>query len=148
MSILEARIAESLVDAGLALGYAITVNDGEQTTLRRSTDRATILNHFRTTDQNTMWFTKDGVPIGFIWLIWGNEEDLISDGTARDEIEAIIDEAKYRRRHPSLVAKLKEFPELAQDVTHWRSMKVLTADDLGDYLDACVERERQKGNLI
>lgn len=104
MSLIEARITESLVDTALAKGYEISVNDGEQTTLKRSTDRKTILNALRSTDQDYLWFSRPGhQSIGFVWLIWGNEDDLISDCTARDEIEEIIRDAQARLRGDDII---------------------------------------------
>jgi hypothetical protein len=97
MPTIEARIAESVVDAALALGYQISVNDGEETTLRRSVDRKAILNALRTTDQDFLFFSKGTQNFGFIWLVWGNGEDLISDCTSSDEIQE-IDKAAEKLR--------------------------------------------------
>ena len=39
------------------------------------------------------------------------------------------------------------FP-LTTDIQHWNSSGVHSIEDLENYFGACVERERQKGNLI
>ena len=98
MSMIETRIAESLVDEALARGYLVSVNDGEETTLRLSQDRKEILGAMYTTEQDYLWITKPGSKsIGYIWLVWGNEEDLITDNTAHDDIEELIKGAERRR---------------------------------------------------
>jgi hypothetical protein len=40
------------------------------------------------------------------------------------------------------------FTDLTQDLDHWAEYGITTATQLGDYLDGCVERERQKGNIL
>jgi hypothetical protein len=96
---LETRIAKSIVDAALSLGYAITVSDGEETAIRKSISRSDILNVMNTTDSDTLGFSKgDSACFGMIWLVWGNDEDLISDASDHPDIEAIIATAEHMRK--------------------------------------------------
>ena len=37
---------------------------------------------------------------------------------------------------------------LTTDLSHWADYGVTTAGDLAEYLDGCVELEREKGNIV
>ena len=37
---------------------------------------------------------------------------------------------------------------LTEDLAHWRRFGITTANELGDYLDECIEKERRKGNIV
>jgi hypothetical protein len=78
----ELKIAERLVDDILAAGHTITVNDGEEDTVIKSSSKADIMAALRTTDWD--YLKIDG--IGWIWLIWGNDCDVISDYSGPDEL--------------------------------------------------------------
>ncbi len=91
---IERNIAERIVDYALKTGYAITVRDGEEFTLRRSKDKSAILEAMCTTDEDYLYFSLDGQNIGWIWLIWGNEDDLVSDHTDDPRIDDILSGAE------------------------------------------------------
>jgi hypothetical protein len=78
----ERLIAEKLIDAALTANATVSVNDGEETTLRRSRDRAAILAAMATTDGDVIMITLPDMqrPIA-VHLIYGNGTDLISDST-------------------------------------------------------------------
>lgn len=85
----ERRIATALVDGLLSAGYALSIDDGEEITVRDSTDRAAILAALGSTDQ-------DIIRSGSHWvlLIWGNGEDLVSDyGETDAPWQTIIEQA-------------------------------------------------------
>lgn len=94
----EARIAaertkaRKLVRAALALGYFVSVNDGEEYTVKRCNHFGTIVEALMTTDADTLVFrTADGERIGFVFIVYGNgAEDLINDYTANGTMEALI----------------------------------------------------------
>ena len=88
---LEMAIAGSVVDALMAAGYTIGVNDGEELTVRRSTDRAEIMGALATTEEDYViaYDAHTGKRFGWVWLIWGNGEDLITDHTVN--LTPIID---------------------------------------------------------
>lgn len=88
-STIERRIATRLVDDALAAGYSISVHDGEEWALKQSSDRATILNAMGSTDSDKLRFRKDGEVIGTVLLIWGNEDDLISDTSESEAIDKL-----------------------------------------------------------
>ena len=87
----EKQIATKLVDHFLALGYRISVFDGEETTVSRSADREHILGSLASTDEDhlTLRHTDHG-HIGSVTLIWGNDTDLISDNTDVDWLNSAL----------------------------------------------------------
>lgn len=87
----EAAIATKLVDTLLAKGCTISVSDGEEWTVKTSTNRDGILNALNTTDADTIRArTPNGDKLGDFDLIWGNGCDLLSDHTANDFCEEVF----------------------------------------------------------
>lgn len=78
---IEIQIATKLITSALARGLTVSVNDGEEWTVKSSRDRATILDALCTTDMDTLCLRDAGEAVGAFWLIWGNEGDLIHDHT-------------------------------------------------------------------
>lgn len=83
----ERLAAALLVALVLAEGGTLSVNDGEEWTVRRSDDAETVLRALGTTESDTLkWRDADGRTVGVFWLVWGNSGDeLIADHTANDE---------------------------------------------------------------
>lgn len=78
----EARIARKIVKDALAKGWTISINDGEEWTVKNSTDSRTILEAMCSTGADMLRLRDAaGEAIGNIWLVWGNDEDVISDHT-------------------------------------------------------------------
>jgi hypothetical protein len=85
----ETKIVDAILDALLGAGYAVGVNDGEDTVLQWSQDRTEIISKLRSTDSDMLLVHEirkqgDGYSyrrIGWILLIWGNAHDLLSDHT-------------------------------------------------------------------
>ena len=90
----EARAARKLVKLALAKGYLVTVYDGEEYTLERSSDKNAILAALCTTGRDALRFTTvEGERIGVIGLVWGNSaEELISDCSDNRKTEAFYEE--------------------------------------------------------
>lgn len=85
----EARIARKIVKDALANGWTVSVNDGEEWTVKSSTDSRTILEALCTTGGDVLRLRDaSGEAIGNIWLVWGNDEDVISD---HSDSEAMAD---------------------------------------------------------
>jgi hypothetical protein len=82
---LEMRICEKAVEGLLAAGYAVSVNDGEETTVKNCTDKSIIMDAVFTTDEDYLLAYKEGEEDGWVRLIWGNVQDLISDYTTNLE---------------------------------------------------------------
>lgn len=90
----EARVARRLVRAALAEGWTISVNDGEETTVTRSTRERKIFDAMCTTGEDvvTIHLPISGKPSGTFWLIYGNAEDgseLICDHTDNENCDRL-----------------------------------------------------------
>ena len=90
MQEVERQIISLLVADCLAAGYAVGVNDGEDTTLRDSRDFPEIWAALDTTDEDYLLLSKGEVK-GWIRLIYGNGGDVISDYTTN------VDETVMKR---------------------------------------------------
>jgi hypothetical protein len=87
----ESRIAARLVDDALRAGYSVSVYDGEAWPLKRSTDRAAILDALASTDLDTLKFRDSaGEFKAWVTLIWGNGCDLLSDWSDTPATEVVI----------------------------------------------------------
>jgi len=85
-------IATALVDAALAEGYSISVHDSEVWALKRSRDRAAILDAMGNTDSDSLRFRDAaGANVGFVWLIYENGRDVVSDHSAEGPIAALAE---------------------------------------------------------
>jgi hypothetical protein len=73
----EKEITERIVRDAIAAGYLLSVNDGEETTVTRSTDFAEITGALATTDDDFLIFHKDGANLGSIWFVYGNEDGVV-----------------------------------------------------------------------
>lgn len=84
MRFMEKIIAKRCIGDLLKAGYSISVNDGEETTLRRSTDHRAIFAAMATTDEDWLCVHKAEQPIypedddtrrsfGWVRFIYGNE---------------------------------------------------------------------------
>lgn len=78
-NLIERQIAIKLVDGILEAGYTISVNDGEEMTLVKSSDKDAILAAMASTCHDWLIVHGGEVYIGRVMLVWGNSTDLISD---------------------------------------------------------------------
>ncbi len=76
----ERQIIVLLVEDLLAAGYALGVNDGEETTLENSTDEAQVFAAMSTTDEDFILLQKGDMK-GWIRLVYGNDGYVLSDYT-------------------------------------------------------------------
>jgi hypothetical protein len=82
VSEIEKRIAGKIVTDLLAAGYQITVNDGEEDTVVRSTDPDRIFEAMGSTDADVLKVTGNPAPHrkrSFVAFVWGNGRDCIHD---------------------------------------------------------------------
>lgn len=96
----EARAARKLIRAALAEGWTVSVNDGEETTVRRSSREREIIDALCTTGEDiiTLHLPISGKSGGTFWLIYGNDpsgEELISDHSDNENCERLY-KAAYR----------------------------------------------------
>jgi hypothetical protein len=92
----EARTARKLVRAALADGWQISVNDGYETTLHRSTSERAVIDALCTTDMDaiTIHLPISGKSGGKFLLIYGNADDgseLIADHSDNDNCNRLVD---------------------------------------------------------
>jgi hypothetical protein len=81
---LEKLIMKQCIADLLAAGYTISVHDGEETILLKSTEGDAIFAAMYTTDEDYLHvFSKAGKPVGWVHFIYGNDgPDVINDYTA------------------------------------------------------------------
>jgi hypothetical protein len=87
----ERTITRRIVKAALAKGYTVSVYDGEEFALRRSSSERAIMKAIYSTDEDTLVMHGGERRIGQIYLVWGNGEDVVTDYTDCPEIEALVD---------------------------------------------------------
>ena len=78
---IEEQIIRATIAALLAENYLLSVNDGEETVLKNSTDADTIFAAMRTTCEDYLYAVKSGQRYGWVLFIHGNGGDIISDYT-------------------------------------------------------------------
>lgn len=82
----EGRVVGRLVKHALASGYTVSVNDGEEWVVKKSTKQKEIIDACYSTDEDVLLFRKDGAYMGRVMLVYGNcGYDVISDYGAPDE---------------------------------------------------------------
>jgi hypothetical protein len=87
---IELPIARKLVDTILARGFSISVNDGEETVLIRSKNKAEILEAMASTDHDWLYvFDGNDHRLGAIMIVWGNGTDIITDWVGTDLMDQL-----------------------------------------------------------
>lgn len=71
----EAVQARKIVRLALAAGLSVSVHDGEEWTVNKSTDHMAILAALATTESDTLRFRLNGKKVGVMLLVWGNAAD-------------------------------------------------------------------------
>lgn len=89
---IERIIAGRLVSIMLDEGFWVSVYDGEETTVSRSTDPAVIFPAMASTESDVLNFGRVGNAdrAGWFLLIWGNGRDLISDYSDNEASNALF----------------------------------------------------------
>jgi hypothetical protein len=80
----EQKIARYAVKHLIEAGFALSVFDGEEVTVKRSTDVVAICNAMATTDEDYLWVHRAGEKqrCGWLFFVYGNDGyDVISDYT-------------------------------------------------------------------
>jgi hypothetical protein len=84
---------KAIVTDALKAGYTISVYDGEEYCLKRSTVLVDILGALCSTDDDRLYFRAPGEEkaFGWAWLVYGNEPGVVvSDYTVDDRTAAIL----------------------------------------------------------
>ena len=77
---IEKQIVEKIVVDALAAGFKLSVFDGEQTAISKSTDKDKILAELFACDEEYLRFWKDGNHVGSVYLVYGNDGwDVVCD---------------------------------------------------------------------
>lgn len=94
MNINEHQTANYLVALALKRGYTVGVFDGEELTVDKSTEQATIMQALGTTDADTLVVRSSQAPfqtVASFLLVYGNGAgDLIADYSGRDEADELF----------------------------------------------------------
>lgn len=88
---IEQKIITGLIERALAKDLTVSVSDGEEWPVKTSTDLEEITAGIGHTDMTTLRFrTKpDKTSVGCVWLVHGNEDDVISDHTDNELMEEL-----------------------------------------------------------
>jgi hypothetical protein len=94
----ERGIAREVIRCLVDAGYTVSVFDGEDYPVRKSTSKRAIFDALAQTDNDKLVARdKDGKKVGWVWLVYGNEPcELIADYTLNLEevIQPAIDKAE------------------------------------------------------
>jgi len=94
----ERTVARRLVNAILAAGHLVSVNDGEEWTVLKSRSTTEIIDALASTGEDYIRVRhSDGGVVGTFCLIWGNDptgEELITDHTDNAEMNALANAAQ------------------------------------------------------
>jgi hypothetical protein len=88
---LERRIVTQVIDSALAAGYQLSVDDGEEITVKRSVNKEEILAAMFTTDEDRLHFSRPGDTnlnelSGWVYFVYGNDGyDVVNDYTTNLE---------------------------------------------------------------
>lgn len=86
----ECQIINALITSIFREGLVISVFDGEEYALKRSSVRSEIQKEVAATDETTFVVRDtEGRRHGFFWLIHGNRGDVLTDYTANEVCERI-----------------------------------------------------------
>jgi len=88
----EKTAAGRIIDRGLAKGYLVSVNDGEEYTVIRSRKRSQIMGALQSTDTDIVVFRNpNGDKVGFVFFVWGNSPDeVVCDCSDNPAIEELV----------------------------------------------------------
>ncbi len=90
---IEDQIIQATISALLKEGYALSVNDGEETTVDRSRNLDLIFSAMKTTDEDYLLaYDDDGtLKSGYVRFIYGNDgADVVNDYTIN--LDPVMDE--------------------------------------------------------
>lgn len=90
LNIHEMMIARRIIEDALYLDYKMSVYDGEETIVHKSSDFWEVYGALGTTDYDAIRFYADGKLIGSVALVWGNDTDVIHDWSDTPEIDRLM----------------------------------------------------------
>ena len=93
----ERRAVTRLLAAVLRRGYTVSVNDGDEWTVKNSSSSDEICAALATTGEDILLIRSDEGILGRIYLVWGNDpdgEELIADFNDEPEINRLVSNAR------------------------------------------------------
>jgi len=87
----ENRIVKALLNKAFEAGYVVSVNDGEEWVVKHSSNLKECLEAMASTDGDILKIrrkiddTEHYELVATVWLVWGNDEDVISDHSDTEE---------------------------------------------------------------
>lgn len=93
MDSVEKEIVLTILDDALKCGYTLSVYDGEETVVRKSSDKNAIFSAMYSTGNDILVIYQDNKRIGWIFLVYGNREYVISDYSDYPVIEDLLKNA-------------------------------------------------------
>ena len=88
---IELTLARRVIRKALSAGYLVSVCDGEEYPVKRSTKFGEIDKALASTDSDVLVIrAATGDRLGSVLLVWGNGEDVVSDYTDKPEIAALV----------------------------------------------------------
>lgn len=93
MNAIEKEIVLIIIDDALKFGYSITVYDGGETVVEKCRSKEDIFSAMFSTDEDTLFFYRDGRKVGWIFFVYGNRESVVSDYSDNPAMEALLKNA-------------------------------------------------------
>lgn len=79
MDPIEKEIVLTILEGAMHLGYSVTVCDGAENVLENSTSKKEIFAAMFSTGTDSLFFDQNGEQVGWIFLVYGNRECIVSD---------------------------------------------------------------------
>jgi len=98
---IERGIAKRVVRSAIALGYTVSLWDGGEYTVKRSSKLSEIVGAMFTVDEESLEIRdSEGGLIGTVWMVYGNDGfDAINDFTATETMEKLLSDATTYAEH-------------------------------------------------
>jgi len=89
---IERRIVRQILKDALAAGYRVSVHDGEDWVVSKSTHGPSIFAAMFSVDEETLVFRDaSNATVGQVWLVYGNDGyDVVCDYTANEKTETLL----------------------------------------------------------
>ncbi|CAH2399605.1 hypothetical protein [Mesorhizobium escarrei] len=87
----EQRIVGAIIRKALKVGYLVSVYDGEEWALVKSTNYEAITAEVAATDATTLRFRlSGGDSVGTVFLVHGNDEDVVCDHSDNEAMTFLV----------------------------------------------------------
>ena len=103
----ETSVVRSIVRNAFHLGYTVSVCDGEEWTVKRTTKEQDVMNAIQTTDMDVLSFRDaEGVKVGNVWLVYGNSaSEVMADWSDNEVTNQILSKAISRCDRLAMVGR-------------------------------------------